>query len=366
MAKHLFNRIVIIGLGVVGSSIARAVHERNLAVTIVGCDANEIALAYARKHKFVSAVTSDPQEAVAGAELVVLATPPSTLAAIAEAIALHLDKGTIVTDVCSVKEAAIAAIMPHIPEGVDYIPAHPIAGSEKSGVEAGRGNLFEHRHVIITPDQPTQSQALQIMTRFWQALGARVEGMPPALHDMVYAYMSHLPHLLAFAAATPLTAYRDDTHVQKFLRLSGSSTTMWVEIFSLNKDNMLKALDRYLDAVAHIIHELGEAPAGSENANDDAVAHTVLFPRIAASCLITTVMEAEKLAGFPFGRYAGAGFADFINPATLPPDDDIERISGQYAGVAKVLGGYTVKLKAIRVALVEGNPEALERAITPA
>jgi len=366
MTKPIFDRIAIIGLGLIGSSIARAAHGNRLAGTIVACDANEVALAYARKHRFIDDAMSNPAKAAARAGLVILATPPSTLGHIAEIIAPHLEKGAIVMDVCSVKQPAIAAIAPHIPEGIDFIPAHPIAGSEKSGVEAGRGDLFAHKHVIITPDEPLHGNALQVVTAFWHALGARVEGMPAALHDLVYAHVSHLPQLLAFAAAGPLAAYRDDEALQKFLRLSHSNPAMWAEIFSLNKDNMLKALDRYLDAISHIMDELKTAPAGSESADDERLSHTALFPRIAASCLITTVMEAEKNAGFPFGRYAGSGFADFINPAALPPDGDIERISGQYALVATILSDYVVRLKNLHSALDSGDIGRLEKMLAEA
>ncbi len=158
VSSSVFDRITIIGLGLIGSSIARAVHERGLAKTIVGCDHNEISLAYARKHGFIDTAESDPPKAVAGSDLVILATPPSTLADIAQSIAPHLKPGAIVMDVCSVKQPAIDAIAPHIPPGVDFIPAHPIAGSEQSGIAAGRADLFERKQVIITPKEPLQDE----------------------------------------------------------------------------------------------------------------------------------------------------------------------------------------------------------------
>lgn len=360
MAKSLFNRIAIIGLGLIGSSIARAARERNLAAIIVGCDANEVSLAFAKKHGFADITTSQPAEAVQDSQLIILATPPTALGNIAKAIAPHVEKGAIIMDVCSVKQAAIDAFAPHVPEGVNFIPAHPIAGSEQSGIGAGRGDLFERKQVIVTPAEPT-GQALKTITAFWQAMGAHVEGMPASLHDLLYAHVSHLPQLLAFAAAKSLADYKDDKNLQKFLRLSHSNPALWTEIFSMNKDNLGKALDRYLDAVAHIGNELSSAPEGTISEVDNKLAHTTLFPRIAASCLITTVMEAEKLAGFSFGRYAGTGFADFTYPAAIPPEADIERISGQSAAVVAIISQYIAGLKKLRSALDSKDSDRLEK-----
>jgi cyclohexadieny/prephenate dehydrogenase len=346
-SPHLFDRITIIGLGLIGSSIARAAHGRMIAKTIVAFDHNEVTLAYARKHDFISLGTTQMQEAVQASQLVIIATPPTTLGDMAEAIAPHLAKGCIVMDVCSVKQAAIDQIAPHLPQHALYIPAHPIAGSEQSGVAAGRADMFEKKRVVVCPSDPKQDMALSSVTEFWNLLGARVEAMPAAVHDVIYAYVSHLPQLLAFAASAPLKKHFDDENdlLQKFLRLSSSNPDLWTEIFVLNKDNIIQALDRYLDVIAHVIEEFAQAPDDEPSTKADAeLALTALFPRIAASCLITTVMEAEKKARIPFARYAGSGFADFTYPASQPPEGDMESISNQYKDVAKVLKQYTKKL----------------------
>ena len=357
---HVFERITIIGLGLIGSSIARAAHEHQVVKTIVGYDQNEVSIAYARKHSFINTGTTDLAEAVRGSNLIILATPPSSLGDIAEAIAPHLQQGATVMDVCSVKVSAIAAIAPHIPKGVHFLPAHPIAGNEHSGVAAGRADLFEKKRVVVTPEKPEEDFVLQNVISFWKALGARCEAMPAALHDLIYAYVSHLPQLLAFAAAIPLESYADaietDGLLQKFLRLNGSNPDLWIDIFILNKDNILKALDRYLDVVAHVIGEFAEAPNDAPITSADAtLARIALFPRIAASCLVTTVMEAEKHAGFSFARYAGTGFADFTYPASQSPEGDMESISNQYKDVAVVLGEYTQRLKEFRTAIDSGE-----------
>lgn len=366
MYSHMFERMTVIGLGLIGSSIARAAHEHKIAAHIVGCDRNEVSLAYGRKQGFIDSAVQNPEIAVKDAEMVILAAPPAALGELARAIGPHLAKGSIVMDVCSVKQAAIAAIAPHIPEGVDFMPAHPIAGSEHAGVSAGRANLFEKKRIIVTPKE-LQDNILQVVTSFWQQLGAKVEGMPAHLHDQIYAYVSHLPQLLAFAAATPLAPYAAEAEsnpsLKKFLRLSGSPADMWTEIFELNKENIISALDRYLDAISHIREELKKAPPDAAGKEDDRLARTRLFPRIAASCLITTVMETEKKSGFSFARYAGSGFADFTIPAADEPEGDLERISSQYNSVARAIDEYTARLKSLRAAIVTGDERKLEKAI---
>jgi len=360
VSTYVFDRITIIGLGLIGSSIARAARKNQVVKTIVGCDLSEISLAYAQKHSFIDTANSNLQEAVRGSQLVIIATPPSTLEDIAKTMAPHLQEGAIVMDVCSVKLAAIAAIEPHIPAGVHFIPAHPIAGSEHSGVSAGRADLFEKKRVVVTPTDPKQDYTMQNVTSFWKGLGARCEAMPAALHDLIYAYVSHLPQLLAFAASASIEPLDDlaraNDLLQKFLRISASDPDLWIDIFILNRDNILKALDAYLDAVSHIISEFDQAPQDEiATPADERLARCALFPRVAASCLITTVMHAEKKAGFSFARYAGTGFADFTCPASQAPEGDIESISNQYKEVVAILKEYTERLKSFRKAINSGE-----------
>lgn len=369
MLPIVFDRITIIGLGLIGSSIARAAHEKRIAGHITVCDPNEVSLAYARKHGFADAFSTAPEDVVAESSLVVLASPPSTLGDVMESIAPALRPGTVVMDVCSVKRPAIDAISPFVPEGVLFLPAHPIAGSEHSGVGAGRAGLFERKRVVVTPEHPESDPALEKVTAFWHGLGARVEAMPAHLHDLIYAYVSHLPQLLAFAAIHPLAGFEDereqDELLRKFLRLSDSNIEMWIEIFLLNRDHVLHALDRYLDVLLHIRAELQGAPQDEPVPEaDEKAARTALFPRIAASCLITTLMEAERKAGFPFARYAGTGFADVSFPASQPPEEDIEQISKQYAAVGSVLDEYAARLRQFRASIATGSSDGAAGAIS--
>lgn len=356
MPPPIFNRIIIIGLGLIGSSIARAVHEKKLAVTIVGCDQNEVSLAFARKENFIDIADCNLQAAVAESDLVIIATPPASLGDIAEEIAPYLKSGAIVMDVASVKLPAIEAITPHIPENVIFIPAHPIAGSEQTGVRAGRADLFVKKRIIITPKTPPSEDIFKKISAFWESIGARMEAMPPEIHDLIYAYMSHLPQLIAFCLEKPLgkffTQTEDNPVYKTFLRISHSSPELWAEIFELNKANILAGLDRYVDVVTHVLSELKTAPDGEESQNDEMLAYTTLFPRIVASCLVTTVMEAEKKAGIPFAKYAGTGFADLTAPTFIAPDADIEHISAQYKLVETILDKFLLRLKLFRSALI--------------
>jgi cyclohexadieny/prephenate dehydrogenase len=360
----IFERITIIGLGLIGSSIARAAREYKLAGTIVGCDKNHTALAYAQAHHFVDAISHTPEEAAKDCDLIILATPPSTFENITKAIAPMLKQGAIVMDTASVKRMAMQAIGGNLPAHALFIPAHPIAGSEQSGVSAGRADLFAKRYVIITPDEPEMSDALKKITTFWKGTGAKVEGMPADMHDMIYGYVSHLPHLLAYAARLTLHNSENAPQLQGFLRLSNSNPDLWSELFTLNQDNILTALNRYVDATNHVLYELEQAPDDAPLNNNEDIARTVLFPRVAASCLITTAMEAERKAGVPFARYAGQGFADFVSPASAPPDADIENISGHHTQVAALIKDYNGRLSLVHDLLARNQYKELSQVLS--
>lgn len=362
-SPFLFERITIIGLGLIGSSIARAVRAKKLADTIVGCDDSEVSLTYARSSKIIDIAMNDLATAVRDSQLVIFAVPPSQMEQVAKLCAPGLKNHAIVMDTASVKIPVMTGITKHLPAHVDFIPAHPIAGSEQSGIRAGRADLFDGRRIILTPNEPLQDRMLQIITHFWSAMGARVEGMPPDMHDTVYAYVSHLPQLLAFATRGLVKNDTESDTLKKFLRLRESNTTLWADIFILNRDHVLVALDRYLDAIWHIKGELKAAPKEEQSAANDVLARNVLFPRIAAACLITTVMEAEKKLGISFARYAGTGFSDFTTPAALAPEQEIEQISGHYLPVLNILQEYVSALKTLRASIENGDPQILEKAL---
>jgi cyclohexadieny/prephenate dehydrogenase len=364
----MFAQITIIGLGLIGSSIARAVKEYQLAEFIVGCDSSDNTLTYARSHNYIDTAVRDPALAVSGSDMIILAVPPSAIGTIVKKISPKLQPRTIVMDTSSVKQYVIEAVAPYLPLDVDFVPAHPVAGSEQSGGSAGRNDMFQRRRVIITPGEPLSSDVMQAITQFWVGMGARVEGMPAPMHDQIYAYISHLPHLLAFAARNiinvPHTA-TDDPMLQKFLRLSGSRASLWSEIFFYNRTNLIDGLDQYLVALHQIEQELSFAPHKEEATFNDTLARTVLFPHIAASCLVAAVIEAEKRANLSFARYAGRGFADFTAPATVPPERHLEHISHQHAVVVSILKEYIACLMSWRKMLVGNQFSELQRELVP-
>jgi cyclohexadieny/prephenate dehydrogenase len=359
MNTPIFNRITIIGLGLIGSSIARAAHQHKLAGAIIGYDKNEISLAFACKEKFIDIADSNLQTAIAESDLIIIATPLASLGDIAKSIAPYIANGAIIMDVASVKQPAIEAIAPHIPSHAIFVPTHPIAGSEQTGVRSGRADLFTKKRIIITPAEPPEEELFKKISAFWAGMGAQIEAMPAEIHDLIYGYMSHLPQLIAFCLEKPLGKFyeqTEDNQVYKtFLRISNSNPELWADILELNKINILNSLERYIDVVSHVHNELKTAPEGEESKNDELLAYTVLFPRIVASCLVTTVMEAEKKAGVPFAKYAGTGFADMVAPTFIAPDTDIEHISAQYYLVEGILGEFILRLKLFRTALSNGN-----------
>lgn len=350
MTQQVFSRITIIGLGLIGSSIARAARQHGLANTLVLSDNNDATLDYARSHAMGDLILGDATLASKDADMVILAVPPSALHATMQVIAPALKPGALVMDVASVKLIAMDAAQ-HLPAHVYFMPTHPIAGSEQSGVAAGRADLFANKRVILTPDKPEITDTFLRAKSFWTSLGAKVDAMPPDIHDLIYGYVSHLPQLLAYAAKDTLAGYENDSALTRFLRIAGSNPALWEDIFSLNQTNILLALDRYLDALNHITSELAVAPEDVVQEHNQHYAANVLFPRIAASCLVTTVMEAEKKNGIPFVDFAGTGFADFTSPAASDPEDDLEKISSHSDAVHQLLVQYIEQLGQWRQAI---------------
>lgn len=364
--KTEYQKVTVIGLGLIGSSVARAVHGRGLASSICGVDSNELSLSYARKHGFIDQASVNAADAVDGSDLVIIATPTHLLPDICRQIAPKLKPGTLVMDTGSVKQVPLSVMSEILPPHALVVPAHPIAGSEKSGVSAGSETLFEKKRVVITPTAPLTHAQLQKVTQFWQALGARVEAMPAELHDTVYGYVSHLPQLLAFAVRPIIDAKEAELQasapLQKFLRLSNSDIGLWCGIFLLNREVMIASANRYRDVIAHIRKELASAPEGTPSTDSDQ-SRLSLFPRIVASCLITTVMEAEKKSGVVFMRFAGTGFADVTSPATTAPEADLEHISNHYAQVTALLAKLEARLQNIADALDSEDANALAKAL---
>ena len=255
-----FNRVALIGAGLIGGSLARVMRSQKLADHVT---------AYSRRAKtrdrikelgFVDVVADDAATAVAGADLVVISVPVSASASVAEAIGPHLAPGTIVTDTGSVKQAVIDAMSPHLPSQVHFVPGHPIAGTEHTGPDAGFDQLFEGRWCVLTPPEGTDATAISIVANMWRSAGSMVEQMSAPHHDMVLAITSHIPHLLAFNIVGTVAELEDQIKLEvvkysaggfrDFTRIAASDPEMWRDIFIENKDAVLEMLGRFSEDLA--------------------------------------------------------------------------------------------------------------------
>ncbi len=251
-------RLAVIGCGLIGSSVARGARAHGAAAAIVVYDANPAVRERVRELGMADLVADDPVEAVKDADLVIFAAPPAAIAAACEACAPGLKPGAIVSDVGSVKGAVGDAMAAASPPGVFVIPGHPIAGTERSGPDAGFPELFEGRWTILCPrpsDDPHYDVAVARLSGFWRALGAQVELMDPAHHDRVLAVTSHLPHLIAYNIVGTAADLEEvaEGEVMKFsaggfrdfTRIAASDPVMWRDVFLLNKDAVLEVLGRF-------------------------------------------------------------------------------------------------------------------------
>jgi len=259
----IYDRIAVIGIGLIGSSIAHAVRESGVARVVQLYDANADVRQRARELA-LGEVFDDPAKAVEKAELVVLCVPVGAMAGAIEACKPGLKIGAIVTDVGSVKQAVVDALGAQLPTYVYFVPGHPIAGTERSGPDAGFASLFHNRWHILTPlpgdEREAYAAAVDQVEQFWRALGADVERMAPDRHDVVLAVTSHLPHLIAFnivAMAEDLESVTESEVVKysasgfrDFTRIAASDPTMWRDVFLNNKDAVLEVLGRFSEDLA--------------------------------------------------------------------------------------------------------------------
>jgi len=253
----LFDKVCIAGIGLIGSSLARVVKRDGLAAVVTVLDTNPTHCAQAVELGIADTGGADVAEAVGGADLVVFCTPVGAYAELAAAMAPHLRAGAIVSDVGSVKMAAIRDIGPLLPEGVHFIPGHPIAGTEHSGPAAGFAELFEGRWCILTPPPGADEAALAKVRALWEATGSMIEVMEPAHHDRVLAITSHLPHLIAYTivgTATDLEGTLQQEVIKfsasgfrDFTRIAASDPVMWRDIFLNNKEAVLDVLQRFTE-----------------------------------------------------------------------------------------------------------------------
>jgi cyclohexadieny/prephenate dehydrogenase len=256
----LFERVTLIGLGLIGSSIARAARHLNLARIVVAVDGSEAVVERVRELGLADEATTDPALGVKDADLVILCVPVGVCGAVAEAMKPGLKAGSIVSDVGSVKGSVVAQVQPHLPAGVHFVPAHPVAGTEHSGPDAGFATLFHNRWCILTPSETTDEAATGKVRAFWAAMGSDVEIMTAQHHDLVLAITSHVPHLIAYnivgTAADLETVTQGEVikfsagGFRDFTRIAASDPTMWRDIFLHNKEAVLEMLGRLNEDIA--------------------------------------------------------------------------------------------------------------------
>jgi cyclohexadieny/prephenate dehydrogenase len=252
---QLFERVALIGFGLIGGSIARAAKLQGLASEIVITARSETTRARVRELGIVDRVVETNVEAVADADLVILCIPVGACGPVAQEIAAHLKPGAVVSDVGSVKAAVVRDMAPHLPKSAHFVPAHPVAGTEHSGPDSGFAELFINRWCILTPPEGTDPDAVQRLRAFWAGLGARVETMTPEHHDLVLAITSHLPHLIAYTivgTAEELAQVTESEVIKfsaggfrDFTRIAASDPTMWRDVFLANKEAVLEMLGTF-------------------------------------------------------------------------------------------------------------------------
>ncbi|MFP9138628.1 prephenate/arogenate dehydrogenase family protein [Devosia sp. XGJD_8] len=272
MTVH-FRKLALIGIGLIGSSIALAARRQGLVEVISIATRKQETLDEARELGLGDIYTLDAAEAVRGADLVILCTPVGAYDSVIQAIAPALEPGAIISDVGSVKGHVVKALEPHIPAGVSLIPGHPIAGTEHSGPSAGFAELFSGRWCVLTPGPEVDPANTEKLAGFWRAMGSQVETMDAAHHDMVLAITSHIPHLIAYnivgtvadlEAATQSEVIKfSASGFRDFTRIAASDPVMWRDVFLTNRDAVLEMLGRFSEDLSVLQRSvrLGDGPA---------------------------------------------------------------------------------------------------------
>ena len=260
MSKTLYNRLALIGVGLIGSSIARAAKLQNAVGSIVATARSPETRRRIAELGLADQVVETNAEAVEGADLVIVCIPVGACGAVAAEIGPHLAPGATVSDVGSVKGSVVRDMRPHLPAHVHFVPAHPVAGTEYSGPDAGFAELFVNRWCILTPPDGTDAAATDKLAQFWTLLGANVEAMTPEHHDLVLAVTSHLPHLIAYTIVGTADDLSEVTRSEvlqysaggfrDFTRIAASDPTMWRDVFLANKDAVLEMLGRFNEDIS--------------------------------------------------------------------------------------------------------------------
>ena len=270
MTNFYIDKLAIVGVGLIGGSLALALKEAGAVGHVVGIGRGLPNLETALKLGVVDSITQSLADGVAGADVVFLATPVQSLGSVAEQAMLHLKPGAIITDGGSVKQAVIDAVEPHLRADVHFVPGHPIAGTENSGAEAAFAALYRDRRCILTPTERTADEALDRIRRMWQTVGSQVVVMAVDKHDRVLAAISHLPHMVAYALVNAVGAYdRYDENVleysaggfRDFTRIASSDPTMWRDIALTNREALIEMMEQFENFFAELKEDVASGSA---------------------------------------------------------------------------------------------------------
>lgn len=257
-----FDRVALLGIGLINGSLAKVLRRERAAGEIVACARREETRKRALELGLCDRATADPALAVEGADLIVLGVPPGSMGAVARAMVPGLDPRAIVTDVGSVKAQIIHDVVPHLPDPSRFVPGHPVAGTEHSGPDAAFETLFRGRRVILTPIEDTDPEAVQRVRELWELTGALVDTMTPEHHDRVLAITSHLPHLIAYTIVGTVADLEKQTQSEvfkyaaggftDFTRIAASDPTMWRDVFLNNREAVLEMLGRFTEDLVRL------------------------------------------------------------------------------------------------------------------
>ena len=252
----MFKKVCIIGCGLIGSSLARAIREQNLSSKIVSSNRSDLINKKVLQLKIVDDSSSDTKKMVKESDLIIIATPLSSYEEVILKIKDSLKNESILTDVGSVKESIIGLIEKHVPENVSWIASHPIAGTEESGPDAGFSKLFENRWCILTPSSKSNNKDIKLLENFWKKIGSKVDIMDPKQHDYILSITSHIPHLIAYNIVNTTLDVQNQKEseivkysaggLRDFTRIAASNPIMWRDVFIQNKKNTSEMIDNFI------------------------------------------------------------------------------------------------------------------------
>ena len=255
-----FNKITIVGLGLIGGSLALALKESKQVETVVGIDTDDDSIEYAFDNKIIDEGASDINKVISDSEIIVLSTYVGSIADTAKSVLELATDGSIITDTGSVKSSIVQEIESSLPENLHFVAGHPIAGTENSGVKSADSNLFKGKRAILTPTDKTDIDSKNKVKTMWEAVGAEVFEMDPSTHDHIFGIVSHLPHVVAYSLINSVLNAEDSDELLKFAggglkdytRVSASSPEMWSQIFSANKDQLMDAIAIFKNSLRRI------------------------------------------------------------------------------------------------------------------